>query len=301
MDRPTRALSRRRLLSGGGALLGLGVTGAVAVEREVLPGRSLLYRELGLDGADGVVPDVVPGRVASGSFDSRARGLRVGWSIARPPAASGSPARLPVAIVLHGRGDDHTAAFSPDHLGLDRFLAAAVASGVPPFALASVDGGEAYWHDRADGDRCETMVLTELLPLLRDHGLDTRRIGFLGWSMGGFGSLYLAGTLGAARVAGVAVMSPALWHAFGQTSPGAYDDEADFERVSVMGRQAGLAGVPVRIDCGESDPFYSATRDYVAGFAERPTGGFELGGHTLGYWRRTAPAALRHLGLALRA
>lgn len=221
----------------------------------------------------------------------------MGWSIARPPGGS---ARLPVAVVLHGRGNDHSSAFSSSYLGLDRFLAAAVADGVPPFALASVDGGQAYWHDREDGDRCETMVLQEFLPLLQRHDLDTRRIGFLGRSMGGFGALHLTHALGSGRVAGVAVMSPALWHTFGDTAPGAYDDEGDFNRVSVMDQQSTFAHIPLRVDCGESDPFYSATRDYLAGFANPPIGGFELGAHNVNYWRRIVPHGLQHLGHALR-
>jgi S-formylglutathione hydrolase FrmB len=290
------AISRRTLLLGTGAVVGVGAAGLVAVNEEVLPGRSLLYRTLGYDGSSGTIPDIAPGRVTSGSFVSRARGASVGWSIARPP---GEPRRLPVAVVLHGRGGDHSSAFSGTYLGLDRFLAAAVGGGVPPFALASVDGGETYWHDREDGDRCETMVLQEFLPLLQHHGLDTRRIGLFGWSMGGFGALHLAHSLGIRRIAGAAVMSPALWHTFDETPPGAYDDEADFDRVTVMDQQSTLAGIPVRVDCGESDPFYSATRGYLAGFADPPSGGFELGEHDVGYWRRIAPHGLRHLGHAL--
>jgi S-formylglutathione hydrolase FrmB len=290
-------VSRRGLVLAAGAVVVVGAAGLTAVVEELVPGRSVLYRTLGHDGSDGAIPDVEPGALISGSFPSRARGTSVGWSIARPP---GRPGPLPVVVVLHGRGGDHSTAFSNDGLGLDRFLAAAVADGMPPIALASVDGGEAYWHDREDGDHCESMVLDELLPLLRRHGLDTRRLGFLGWSMGGFGSLHLAHVLGASRVAGVSVLSPALWHTYADTAAGAYDDEADFERVSVMDQQATLAGIALRVDCGESDPFYAATRDYVAGFPAPPAGGFEPGDHDMGYWRRIAPEALRHLGSALR-
>ena len=31
------------------------------------------------------------------------------------------------------------------------------------------------------------MVLTELLPMLAAKGLDTSKVGFIGWSMGGYG------------------------------------------------------------------------------------------------------------------
>ena len=287
-------VSRRGLLAVG-AVAALGGAGLLGVDQGLLPGRDRLFHALGHDGADGVVPSARPGPVTSGSFVSAARlGTRVGWSIALPPGHHRRP--LPVAVVLHGRGNDHASAFSGSYLALDRYLAAAVGSGVRPFALASVDGGETYWHDRADGDRAATMVLDEFVPLLARHGLDTRRIGLLGWSMGGFGALYLAGRLGAERVAGVAVMSPALWREYADAAPGAFDGERDFDAVEVMGRQDALTGIPVRVDCGEGDPFCAATRDYVDGFSVRPAGGFELGDHDLGYWRRMAPAELTFLG-----
>ena len=36
------------------------------------------------------------------------------------------------------------------------------------------------------------MVLNELIPMLNSQDLDTSRVGLLGWSMGGYGSLLLA-------------------------------------------------------------------------------------------------------------
>ena len=44
---------------------------------------------------------------------------------------------------------------------------------LPPFAVVSVDGGDTYWHRRASGADSDAMVLTELLPMLAMHGLDT--------------------------------------------------------------------------------------------------------------------------------
>jgi S-formylglutathione hydrolase FrmB len=262
----------------------------------VLPGRSWLYDHFGPDGVDGVVPRVPPGPTTSGSFVSEARlGQRCGWTIAYPP---GPRARLPVAVVLHGRGDDHASAFSPDYLELDRFLAAAVDRGATPFALASVDGGESYWHARDSGEDAGAMVLQEFLPLLADHGLDVSRVGFVGWSMGGYGALTLAARLGPDRTLVASAMSPALWHEYDETSPGAFDDPADFAAATAFGRQDSLDGIAVRIDCGEGDPFYAATRDYVQGLLVPPAGGFQPGGHDVGYWRRMAPKHLRFLARA---
>jgi S-formylglutathione hydrolase FrmB len=285
--------TRRGFLAAAGAGA---LAAGYAVGQDVLPGRAFVYRQLGLDGPDGVIPRVEPGRSVSGSFDSPARdGRRTGWTIAWPPGAQKAPHPLPVAVVLHGRGNTHASAFSPDYLGLDRFLAAAVGRGATPFALASVDGGESYWHDRADGDDAGAMVVDEFLPLLDEQGLDVSRVAFFGWSMGGYGALHLAGLLGPDRVAAATAMSPALWHDFADSNPGAFDDQADFDRATVFGHQEDLAGIPVRIDCGEEDPFCSAARDYVEGFAVRPAGVFEPGSHDVGYWRRMAPAQLRFI------
>ena len=276
----------------------LGAAG-YAVREDVLPGRSLVYGHLGLDGPDGVIPHVEPGRTVSGSFVSRARGGRcTGWTIALPPGVGAGARSLPVAVVLHGRGNSHVSAFDPSYLGLDRFLAAAVGQGATPFAMASVDGGESYWHARENGDDAGAMVVDEFLPLLSDQGLDVSRVAFLGWSMGGYGALRLASRLGRDRVVAATAMSPALWHRFADSTPGAFDDAADFDRATLFGRQRDLDGIRVRIDCGEADPFYAATRDYVEGFQVPPVGGFQPGSHVVGYWRRMAPAQVRFIAKA---
>lgn len=275
--------------------VGAGAT-AYAVDEGVLPGRSWVYRHLGPSGEAGVVPDVAPGPTVNGFFRSEARlGRRVGWTLALPPDADDD---LPLTVVLHGRGGDHTTAFAREGLGLDRFLAAHVRAGGTPFALASVDGGETYWHARDSGEDAGAMVTEELLPRLAREGVDTGRLAFLGWSMGGYGGLLLAGRLGPDRVAAVTAASPALWHDYDDTSPGAFDSVEDFAEAGVMGRQTSLDGIAVRVDCGEGDPFYAATRDYVDGFARPVAGGFEPGGHDRDYWRRIAPDQLEFLGRA---
>ena len=291
-----RLWSRRGFLAAGGA--SVVAAAGYALDHDVLPGRPFVYRQLGLDGPEGVIPNVEPGRKISGSFVSQARGgRRTGWTIAWPPGARAGAA-LPIAVVLHGRGNDHESAFSSSYLGLDRFLAAAVARGSTPFAMASVDGGESYWHPRANGDDAGAMVLDEFLPLLEDQGFDLGRVAFFGWSMGGYGALRLAARLGRDRAVAAAALSPALWHSFADSSPGAFDSASDFERFTLFGRQRDLDGVPVRIDCGEEDPFYGADQDYVQGFADPPAGGFQPGSHDVGYWRRMAPAHVRFIAEA---
>ena len=293
--RPARAprLTRRGVLAGVVAL-GAGA-GAVGAQQGLLPDRAWLERRLG-DPVDGPVPDVAAGRVVSGSFVSQARlGVRCGWAIGYPP---GQHRDLPVAVVLHGKHGDHAKVFDPGYLALDKFLADAVAASGTPFALASVDGGNSYWHARDSGEDAGAMVRDELLPVLGRHGLRTDRVGLMGWSMGGFGALSLAGRWGPDRAAAAVAESPALFPSYDAATPGAYDDPDDYAEVTVFGRQDSLAGIPVRVDCGTGDPFYDATRSYLSGFRERPAGAFTDGGHDVGYWRSMAPDQLRFLARA---
>lgn len=294
---PKRGLvSRRALLAGGASVAAVGAA-AWAVEAGALPGRSTLHRLLGLNGPAGAMPSADPGPMASGSFISHWRSGETGWAISYPPGYEPG-ASLPVLISLHGVGGDHRSSFGK-YLGLDRFLAQAVADEVPPFAIAAIDGGRSYWHTRRSGEDSARMVTEELVPLLAEHGLTTDRIGLFGWSMGGFGALDLARTLGAQRVAVVAAASPALWHRADQTPAGAFDDAADFDIHTPFGRQSALDGIPTRIDCGDGDGFLPTVRDYVDGFASRPEGGFGPGGHDVEYWRRVAPAQLAFAGAHL--
>ncbi|HEX4727642.1 MAG TPA: alpha/beta hydrolase-fold protein [Jatrophihabitans sp.] len=284
-----RRPSRRAFLVGTG-LAGLAVgAGAVGVEERLLPGRSWLYAHLGRNGKDGTLPDVKAGPVVSGSFISQHRlEARCGWSIGYPP---NQPKNLPVLVVLHGKGGNHASAFGND-LGLQYYLAQQVAAGTRPFAIASVDGGDSYWHHRRSGEDSAAMITDELLPVLHERGLSTSRIGLLGWSMGGYGALLLAGRLGADRVSVCVAESPALWLHPGDSAPGAFDDPADYQANTVFGQQSRLDRIAVRVDCGQGDGFLPAAQHYVRGFAHHPAGGFQAGGHTLGYWRRMAPDQL---------
>jgi len=266
-------ISRRELLIGAAGVAGAGALGV----------------ELTRGGLPAGVPRRAPGPQLDGSFVSAARGgARTGWAISYPPNGTGT--RLPVLLALHGRGEDHTDAFGTLHL--DRFLASAVAGGARPFVIASVDGGDhSYWHPRR-GENAAAMVTDEFVPLLASHGLDVGRLGLLGWSMGGYGALYLAGQLGAARCAVAIAESPAIWHEAAQSAPGAFDDAADFDANSVFGHLRRLRGMALRIDCGASDGFAPVTRDLRAALSPTPAGGIEPGGHDATYWRSQAAAQL---------
>ncbi len=257
------------------------VAGAGAlVEYDVLPGRSRAYTLLGLKDDKAPVPDVQGGPRRNGSFASEARGVEVGWAIAYPP---GSPtdAALPVVVALHAGHGDHETVFDGG-LAMDRFLALAVAAGVPPFAIAAVDGADG-WRAHPDGTGAGAMVVEEFLPLLADRGLDVDRMGFMGWSMGGYGALLLGATTGP-QVRAVGATSPALVK--GAQQP-AYD---------VWRLREAYADIPLRIDIGRGDSFYRAVMDYEEGLPKEPAGSVTWGSHTHDYWRAAAPEQLRFLG-----
>jgi S-formylglutathione hydrolase FrmB len=184
--------------------------------------------------------------------------------------------------------------------GVEQGLARAVAAGLPPFAVVAVDGGGSYWHRRASGEDAGSMVLNEMIPMLDQQGLDTSRVGFLGWSMGGYGALLLGARLGPARTAAICAVSPALWLSAGASAPGAFDGAEDFAANTVFGLPA-LASIPIRIDCGYSDPFAAATGEFIAQLPTPPAGGFSPGGHDAGFWSEQLPAELAWLAPQLRA
>ncbi len=255
----TAWVGRRTFIGAGVATATLGVA-AVAVETDVLPGRPQLHVALGLNGPGGAIPSVAPGKVDYGSFVSRERGgVKTGYAVSYPP---GDRADLPLVLSLHMLGGDHSTAFD-DSMRVDRFLAAAVDEGMPPFAIATVDGGRSYWHERPSGEDAGAMVTNEFLPLLAEQGFDTHRIGLLGWSMGGYGALRLGGLYGAERVAAISVAAPAIWVNGEDASPSGFDSAEEYDDVSVFGRASSLAGIPIRIDCGRGDPFLGGVEAYA--------------------------------------
>lgn len=233
--------------------------------------------------------------MVTGSFVSAARGgVLTRWAIARPP---GQTRPLRPVIALHGKGGDASSVMAG---GMEQGLAQAVNAGTPALTVVSVDGGGSYWHRRASGEDCGAMVLNELIPLLETQNLDTSRIAFLGWSMGGYGALLLGGRLGPARTGAICAVSPALWLSPGAAAPGAFDGSDDWSANSVFG-VAALESIPIRVDCGDSDPFHDAAQRFMAQLPNSPAGGFRPGGHDGQFWSAQLPAELNWLGPLLTA
>lgn len=123
----------------------------------------------------------LPNRL-TGSFVSAARGgIKTNYVIAMPP---GQSKMLRPVIALHGVDGDANQMID---MGVPDGLARLAKEGKPPFAVVGVDGGNTYWHKRTSGEDSGAMVLDELLPMLSTMGFDTSRVGFMGWSMGGYG------------------------------------------------------------------------------------------------------------------
>ena len=228
----------------------------------------------------------------TGSFVSAARGgIKTNWVIAMPP---GQTKMLRPVIALHGKDGDANMMLD---CGVEDALAQLVAAGKPPFAVVGVDGGaSSYWHRRSNGEDSGTMVIEELLPMLSSMGMDTSRVGFLGWSMGGYGAMLLAGERAeqGLPVGPVVATSPAVWEDYDDVRPGAFDSAEDFATYGMFGRRDLLEGLDVRVDCGRGDPFFHNVSDLVDGMDAEVH--FAAGAHNGAYWTRVLPDQLDWIG-----
>ncbi len=213
------------------------------------------------------------------------------WALARPEGDD----EVPLVLALHGQGGD-VGDIIGGGLRVEDVLADLLDEGATPFAVAAVTGGDTYWHPRDDGTDSGALVTEHLVDAVEEHAIDASRVGFIGWSMGGYGSLRLASELGRSRVAGVAAISPALWHSWRDVPDIAFDDAADYEEYGVAGRQRELRDIPVRIDCGESDVFYGATKRFAQSLGSGVETHYGPGDHSLEYWSTGIRSQLEWLG-----
>ena len=317
-------LSRRAVLAGGAGLAAVACVagGYELVQNGTLPGRYKLAR---LTGACELAPAPLAGPLPSRhqvSFRSRYRHRNV-QIVTLIPAAAASPAGLGVVIALHGSGGS-PATLAP---GMARAMSRARVS---RFAIICVDGGETYWHQRADGDDPAGMIVHEVLPRAAAAGMHTGRIGVVGLSMGGYGALLIAeqfsaeqpSTLrfrtkrhgteelmaggepgGGPAVAAVAALSPAVFATYDDAraaNPEAFDSAADFTRNNVVSGLPTLRRVPAFVACGTDDPFQPEVvlvRSRLAALTHHPVpGGIMPGCHDSSFWARHWPAALEFVG-----
>jgi hypothetical protein len=311
--------SRRAVLIGGGLglLFAAGGISYELVQDGTLPGK---YALAGLDGACGSAPPPprgawpVPHTVSFYSdyrhrwvqlitlIPAGAAGPRAGAPGASNGAAGAAGASDPlrVLIALHGSGSDAAA--------MARLVAPAMtAAGLTGVAVLCVDGGDTYWHKRANGDDPVGMIVHEVLPRAAAAGLETGRVALLGESMGGYGALLLAerfataaGRSGMPAAAAAAALSPAIFGSYADAvaaNRASFDSPADFRAHDVLAEAAALRDVPAWIACGTDDPFEPQTADLRARLAELTghavAGGILAGCHDDAFWDRNMPAALR--------
>lgn len=232
--------------------------------------------------------------LVSGSFFSRRRQTEVGYTVSFPHGWEPHE-RLPLCLVLHGYDAGHTAAFDQLYLQDPQ---ATLAEDRPALrmVLAAADGGNGYWHPRADGNDPQGMLMDEFVPLVGRYGVRTEDLVAFGWSMGGYGALLLAETY-PERIHRVAAESPAIWPSFAASqgaNPTAFDSQADRDAHDGVGHLSDLGTVPVRVACGLSDPFLPASEQLASLL---PAGDVALapGGHDATFWRVHAPALLGFL------
>jgi len=240
--------------------------------------------------------DVSGPQAATGSFASRYRGgQETVWEVLYPPGFTPGD-RLPVMITLHGKGGNHT---TPEGLRFLEHAETLRAEGLRPFACVGVDGGDTWWHDRADGTDSAAMVAYELAPILNGLGLDLTRPALYGLSMGGMGAVWLASRLGPNRLSSLTIAStpfPATWDRFS----GSYDSPADFAAHDIRRHWASLRGLPIRVDIGDQDSFLQENLALRPLADPQPEFSVSPGGHDWDYWGRVALDQLRfvsrHLG-----
>ena len=232
-------LTRRRLLAAGigtATVAAAGAAGLELIEHGVLPGKTDLAQ---LDGACSVAgPPITFGRLGrslSGRFYSRARRRDVGYTIAYPPGY-GPGSRLPLVVILHGEGRDHTQVLS----GMTLPQAPALRihrRRLAPMAMVAADGGRGYWNPHP-GDEPMGMVIDELIPFCQRLGLGRppHRIATMGISMGGYGAILLAEKF-PRLIRAVAAIGPAVWTSYQQAQAvnrQAFASAADFAASDVV-------------------------------------------------------------------
>ncbi|GLY08707.1 alpha/beta hydrolase-fold protein [Actinoplanes sp. NBRC 101535] len=258
-------MRRRSLLVGAVVVAGAGVTATAGA-----------WAALG-SGPEPARPGAEAGDERLERRHSGARGQMVDFYTA-VPAGYGDGRGLPVCLVLHG-GSKRPADFAA--LGLGGFLTEAVRRGAPPFVLAGATGDRLAWR-RHPGDDPQRMVHEEIPAWCDDRGFDTVRFAAWGWSMGGSGSLLLAGRF------------PGFLRAVAAFSPAVTPSDEVFALLHRLSR------VPVGLWCGTDDDLLPNVR--AAGRAlpvPAAVADFGPGRHDFTYWSRRIPAAFSFLGAAL--
>jgi S-formylglutathione hydrolase FrmB len=258
-----RRLTRRQLLAGGAAVAGAGAlaAGGVALTGSVeTPAPVPLRVPVPARTPRSTQADVTVEWVASA-----ARNRSVRLVITSP---TGRDRRtLPLCVGLHGLGGNALWWGDP---GIRRVLGAAWASGVPPFTVAALDGGDNYWHAVRPGDDPRRMLLDELPGWMTQRGIALGTAGTpvlaAGVSMGGAGALMYARERAhrATPLRAVGVMSPGLFTDWRVADRRPFAGFADWAANDPLRFYPEIADTPTGMWCGDKDSFADAVRRYIA-------------------------------------
>jgi enterochelin esterase-like enzyme len=296
-------VSRRAFLLGTLGIAGLAGAGAGAVALAaggVIPGKAVVDQQLGFCDVDVPRVTATAGPIVAGTFPSKLRRTTVAYKIAYPPGHRPGSS-LPVSLVLHGYASDESGALAAGNYPAN--LAATVAAGTPPFALASVAGGNGYWHPHPDDDPLG-MLTNEFLPVLRSHDLSVGQPAVLGYSMGGYGAL-MCGLTQPTRYSTIVANAPAFWRSYDEAhrvNAGSFSSAAEWESYGdVLGRADDVGHLSAHIYVGESDSFEPVVKALADRLPDASVVRISKGCHDGTFWQAHAPEQLRIIGTALSA
>jgi enterochelin esterase-like enzyme len=156
--------------------------------------RFLSALSLAVAGAAGLVgcTHTPAGRLNYVEVASRSEGQNMRYGVYEPPGWDHRKP-LPLVVLLHGAGDDETAADRPVVTGLlDRAI---VEGRLPPFLMVTPDGDRGLWMDWYDGSHhFRSWVLDEVVAAIRkSHPIIAGPAGLhlVGASMGGGGGIQM--------------------------------------------------------------------------------------------------------------
>lgn len=300
----TAGIPRRHLLAwlagGVGALFVSSITGFELVDHGALPGKLMLDE---LDGACSVATPALSfaplGPTFSASFNSTFRNRTVGYTIAYPPG-HGPGDELPLIVMLHGYGGNHSNAF----VAMTPAQAAALKTNghvLNPHAIVTVDGGNGYWNPHPDDDPM-SMVVHELIPMCQRRGLGrgSDALKLMGISMGGYGALAIAQRY-RGLASSVAAISPAIWTTYDEAhaaNAGAFATASAFSENDVIAHASALKGVALRVASGVDDPFYPGVVAFVNASPETINAHFVKGCHTNPFFLAQEPPSLQFVSTA---
>ena len=285
-------ISRRALLAGGAGAALFVAAGGFGGEYELNHHPTLRKRLFGC-GSTPAIPQS-DYTITTGTIQSSAMQAAIPWEVALPAGADPS-ARLPLVLALPGEGGNERQ-FATD-TGLPGY---ATAAGLRLCFVSSGAVDSCYYHPRADGTDYFAFLVNELIPTVERRfrvGGDRSRRATYGSSMGGFGALLVAQQRPDLICAAVG-SSPAVFPSYAAAitgHPHTFDSEADWQRWGLWDHTASMGRVPVRIDCGNADPFFPTAKALISRIPGA-TGQISSGCHEDSFWRRHATAQLQFLG-----